>query len=249
MKIKRKIQALLSFVKTEVSSRMIDVKIAIATNIKFEQKTLPILIPNLVKNGINSKQIHIFSGGYETYGHTDTGGEHYHQLDHNSYEYSPLIEIVDKEIKADYWFLIHDTCMVGPKFKELMYSIPKHKPEKIALRIEPSMSIGLYSYDYLMTVRQKLLAIKNKDYSEYSMLFWKDWGFRNEDYILWKTAPKPELYLDDPRFWVTAEENPYGTSTTRRTEYYPALDLYKSKSNWGQTSDHSKHFNIMQIDL
>jgi hypothetical protein len=238
-------------VKTEVNSRLLDVKIAVVTNRKFERKTLPILIPNLVENGIKSKQIHIFSGGYETYRrtNTDTGGEHYHQLDHNSYNYNGLIEIVDKEIKADYWFVIHDTCRVGPKFKQLLYNIPKSKPEKIALRINPSMSIGLYRYNYLMTVKERLLALKNKDYSEYSMLFWKDWGAKNEDYILWGTAPKPELYSQDETFYITAEENWYKTKTVRRTEYYPALDLYKSKSNWGQTSDKNNQFNIMQIDL
>lgn len=214
------------------------IKFAIASNKNFEEKTVPIVVESLIKSNIPAELIHVFSAGYSnyTYKQLDTG-VHYHQLDHNSYEYSPLISIVEHELSSEYWFLIHDTCKVGPNFKKLVYSIPHHKPEKVALTVFPSMSIGSYRYDYLMSseVKAKLLAIKNTDYSEDSMINWKAWGVKAEDYILHKTNPlafyySPEILLN--RCVVIDNNNWYNTKTTRITEYWSPLDLYKNKSNW-----------------
>ncbi len=31
--------------------------------------------------------------------------------------------------------------------------------------------------------------------------------------------------------------NWYNTQTVRKVEYYPSLDVYKNKANWGQTNN------------
>jgi hypothetical protein len=212
------------------------IKIAITTNKNFFEKSLPILIPTLIDCGINKDDIHVFNAGFDKYSKGIVNGITYHNLDHNSFEYSALIEICEKEIVSEYWFLIHDTCKVGKKFKELLYNIPEEKPVKMALKINPSMSMGLYSYNYLLENKNKLFHIKNSDYSKESMSKWKIWGVPNEDYIMWKTEPKPKLYNENEKNWSVVDNyNWYGTDTIRRTEYYPSLDLYKNKSNWGQT--------------
>jgi hypothetical protein len=149
------------------------IKIAISTNKNFYEKSLPILIPTLIDCGINKDDIHVFNAGFSKYSKGIVNGITYHNLDHNSFEYSPLIEICEKELVSEYWFLIHDTCKVGEKFKELLYNIPEEKPVKMALKIRPSMSIGLYSYNYLLENKHKLLHIKNSDYSDESMSKWK----------------------------------------------------------------------------
>jgi hypothetical protein len=229
------------------------IKIAVATNKKFFEKSLPIIIPSLLKAGINPIDIHIFNAGYDEYSneiregipHNFFGKEGitYHYLNHNSYEYSPLIEIVEREIESEYWFLIHDTCKVGPQFKKLLYEIPDSKPVKMALRRKPAMSIGLYKYEYLLTVKEKLIEIKNTDYSKQSMMKWKLWGVPNEDYILWMQPPSPIIYNNDSSVSIVDHNNWFNTDTIRRTEYYPSLDIYKNKSNWGQTG------NNMVIDI
>lgn len=212
-----------------------DIKIAIATNINFYKLSLPIVLQSLQENGIDKSQIFVFNAGFtEEKTETIDGIVHYY-LTHNSYEYSPLIEIVEKGLFSDYWFLIHDTCKVGPKFKELLYNIPESKPEKLCLKDSPAMSIGSYRYDYLLSVKDKLLSIKNTDYSEQSLMRWKTWGVPNEDFILWKTSPTPLIYNNNKNWNVVRQENWYGTNTIRRTEYYPSLDIYKNKSNWGQS--------------
>jgi len=219
------------------------IKIAIASNKKFYKLTLPVILKSLIDAGISPEDIHVFIAGYDTYSFEINDKISYHKLDHNSYEYSPLIEIADKQIQSEYWFLIHDTCRVGSKFKQLLYDIPSPKPTKMALRSVPSMSIGLYDYQYLLSLKNDLLTIKNTDYSEESMMNWKRWGVPNEDWILWLHSPSPIIYGGYIACEVIDHDNWYNTETNRRTEYYPVLDLYKNKSNWGQTG------NQMVIDL
>jgi len=212
------------------------IKIAIATNIKYYNYTLPILISSLINSGIEKKDIYVFNSGFNEFSHEIIDEITYYKLSHNSYEYSPLIEIVEKELSSEYWFLIHDTCKVGKNFKTLLYNIPQNKPVKLALKTKPAMSIGLYKYDYLLSVKDKLISIRNSDISHQSMINWKIWGVPNEDYILWMTDPEPIIYNDNNNWETIDYENWYNTTTNRKTEYYHSLDLFKNKSNWGQTS-------------
>lgn len=213
------------------------IKIAIATNKNFYKQTLPIVIPSLLSAGIENKDIHVFNAGFDEYIMEIVDGITYHYLNHNSYEYSALIEISEKQIKSEYWFLIHDTCKVGSRFKELLYNIPNNNVVKIALKSKPSMSMGTYRYDYLLSIKDRLLSIKNTEYSHEKMMYWKRWGVPNEDFILWMTDPKPLIYNNVDSWMVIDNYNWYNTNTIRRTEYYPSLDLYKNKSNWGQTGN------------
>lgn len=213
------------------------IKIAIATNKNFYEKTLPIIISSLLESGIEKKDIHVFNSGFDDYKMEIIDEITYHFLNHNSYEYGPLIEICEKRIKSEYWFLIHDTCKVGLNFKKLLYNIPNKNTIKIALKSKPSMSIGLYNYNYLLSIEEKLLSIKNTDYSNEKMMYWKRWGATNEDFILWLTDPKPIIYNNIDYWTILNYDNWYDTNTIRRTEYYPSLDLYKNKSNWGQTGN------------
>lgn len=211
------------------------IKIAVASNINFCNHTLPILLESLLDCDIPKEDIFIHIAGCNIYEEKTIDDLKYFYLDHNSFEYSPLINICEQKLESDYWFLIQDTCKVGKDFKKLLYNIPSHMPEKVALRSWPSMSMGSYKYTYLLSVANKLFNIKNKNYSEESLNYWKSWGVPNEDYILWKTQPQPVIYNNIDSCEVKDYNNWYNTNTIRRTEYYASLDLYKNKSNWGQS--------------
>jgi hypothetical protein len=133
-------------------------------------------------------------------------------------------------------------------FKSLLYNVPSTAPDKIALRTWPSMSIGLYKYSYLLAVKDKILSAKNTDSSRESLLKWKLWGVGSEDYILWQTEPAPLRYntdlLRDQECLFVDFNNWYGSDTTRMTEYYPSLDLYKNKSNWGQSTGENMFITV-----
>lgn len=154
----------------------------------------------------------------------------------NSFEYTPLIEIVEHNLTSPYWFLLHDTCIAGPAFKQLAYE-PPTAFEKVAMKYSPSMSIGLYRMDYLMRHKDRLTAIKNMDSSPGALQAWKQWGVPNEDYMLWKLQDSPTgLYHPDkhgPDEWnYQGHSDVYKTGLPRRIEYFPQLDLFKAKSNW-----------------
>jgi hypothetical protein len=73
------------------------IKIAIATNINFYKETLPIIIESLINSGIGKENINVFNAGFENEKFEVIDGINHYYLNHNSYEYSPLIEIVEKE--------------------------------------------------------------------------------------------------------------------------------------------------------
>ena len=231
------------------------IKIAINTVNTFSDKTLPVIIPSLLDCGIEKENIFIFEGGNLERSLNDYDGITYIKTNHNSLEYTSFIEIVENKLESDYWFFMHDTSIVGPNFKNLLYNIPDTNPEKIALKHFPSMSIGSYSYSYLLSKKDLLLSIKNTNYDTETLLYWKKWGVDNEDFILWRNnnieteVYNPELIsLNEPcnsscgiqpckHVIVLEYNNIYGGNTTRRKEYYPQLDLFKFKSNWGQSID------------
>lgn len=225
---------------------MVQINICVNSTKSFSEKTIPVIVDSLLECQIDSKNIFVIEGGHEqrtieekdTYTHIFTN--------HNSLEYTGLIDIVEYEMVSDYWFNIHDTCKVGKNFKKLLYNIPNNLPEKIALRSHPSMSIGSYKYEYLIKHRQRLLDIKNTDYSRESLQHWKQKGICMEDYMLYKLQDvdtfryNPEI--SDSGWNIIDGEDWYQTNIKRRIEYHPTLDLYKSKSNWEVKS-------WMEIDL
>ena len=55
----------------------------------------------------------------------------------------------------------------------------------------------------------------------------------SEDYIFDNDANN--IILEDYRGYISTEPTDYyNTGTMRIIEYYPNLDLYKMKANWGQ---------------
>jgi len=215
---------------------MNNIKICITSNISFSNQTFPLIIPSLLSSGIKGEDIFFFEGGNYERTINIKDGINYIKTNHNSVEYTSLIDIVEHNMEADFWVLLHDTCRVGNCFNSLIQNIP-HNSQKVALKHWPSMSIGAYSYQYLKANEERLKIIKNTDYSRDAVQRWKQWGIENEDYMLWKeTSVKCDLYnshLEHPQKFIVCDEPQwYSSNITRRVEYYPQLDLYKSKSNW-----------------
>ena len=213
------------------------IKICITSNKNFSHNTLPILLPSLKDSGIENEDILIVEGGFDERTVDIVDGMTHIKTNQNSIEYTCLIEIVEHQIESDYWFMMHDTCRVGSKFKELMYNIPINA-DKVALKTWPSMTIGAYKYEYLLNHKKRLMDIKNTDYSREKLQYWKQWGIHNEDYMLWRENQTPchvyNPHLEHKDKFVVCDEPQWykDSKTIRRVEYYPQLDLYKNKANW-----------------
>jgi len=214
---------------------MYDIKICINSTKTFSQKTIPVLVPSLIESGVPSSKIYVFEGGNDKRETLEMDQYTLVKTNQNSMEYTGLIDIAEYEMESFYWFNIHDTCRVGKNFWKLLNNIPKNEPDKIALWQHPSMSIASYKYSYLFKHRDRLLSIKNQDYSRDSLQKWKQWGIHAEDYMLYKLSDSPTVVynpdLNLKNYDIKKEESWYG-GVPRIIEYYPQLDLYKSKSNW-----------------
>lgn len=213
------------------------IRFCISTCKKFAPHTIPVIIPSLLAAGIRQEEILIVNGGQSVRAFTSYKDVPMLLTQQNSFEYTPLIEIVEHAIESPYWFLLHDTCIAGSAFKRLAYEPPVNAPEKVAMKEWPSMSIGLYRHDYLMAHKERLMAIKNMDNSPEALQQWKKWGAPNEDYMLWRLQDTPchvyHLDLQGPDRWnFQGYADPYGTGMQRRMEYFPQLELTKAKSNW-----------------
>jgi hypothetical protein len=201
-----------------------NIKICITSHLSFSHQTYPIIIPSLTACGINASDIFFIEGGHTTRSVIVKDGVNYIQADHNSIEYTSLIDIAEHSMHADYWVMLHDTCRVGKNFSKLITNIPDGA-DKVALKHWPSMSIGAYKYTYLKKHTDRLLQIKNTNYSRERIQYWKQWGIHNEDYMLWRESTTPcELYNPHlelrEKFSVCNESPWYESSVPRRVEYY-----------------------------
>jgi len=213
-----------------------NINISVNSTKSYSNKTIPIIIPSLIESGVNSKNIYVFEGQNYKREIIKFSTHTLVKTNHASLDFTGLIDIVENEMESDYWFHIHDTCRVGKNFWKLLNNIPNNYPDKIALWTHySSMNIGLYKYGYLMKHKNKLIKIKNQDYSSESIQKLKHWTINNEDYILYRTEDSPTL-LYNPKLigngYYIKEEKSWYDGTMRRIEYYPHLDLYKSKSNF-----------------
>lgn len=208
-----------------------DVKVAVGTNKNFCAKSLPIVLKSLRDSGVARSQIVVFNAGFDKRSDYTKDGIRHIELDHNSFENSAFIEIAERDIESKYWFFMHDTCRVGPRFKSLMLDVPKGAV-KVALRTWPSMSIGLYDHNYITKHRERLVKIKNKNYSKEVLLREKLWGIPNEDFLLWLQEPELTIIYRNWSKRSVDNNNWFGGTAKRNTEYYPHLDLYKNKSDW-----------------
>ena len=164
-------------------------KFAISSHKDFIDRTYPILIPSLIRSGVDPASIHIFVGGYDGQKTlvTEEGVNLFH-VDHNSMDFTALISVLELGLQSDYWFLLHDTCKVGPNFfTSVDHLFCKNKPFHTArLYRKYSMNIGIYAHSYLLSQEKVLMSFKNSDYSEESLLKLKALAVEKEDILLEK---------------------------------------------------------------
>ena len=159
----------------------------------------------------------------------------YHlQTIQNSIDYTALIAVIEHQLLLKEnnlipksWFYIHNTTEFGKKFKVQLLEA-KTQP----LVDFPSMNIGTYLHTDLLQHISFLKEVRSTDHpSKIELLQLKDKGFGYED-SLFKRIGTSGVY-NQTRI-INSPQHIYSDKTLRRVEYYPDLDFYKYKSNWGQ---------------
>jgi hypothetical protein len=156
----------------------------------------------------------------------------YIKCNHNSIDYTGLImlyEVYKDIFQNEHYVYLHDTCKVGKNFLAILNRMDITNVTSIKINKMFSMNIGIYSQKIINEFSDFLLIKKNIDNNklmEYKLLSHEDYIFNND---------KNNILLDNYNGYnATGPTDYYGTGTMRIVEYYPNLDLYKIKANWGQ---------------
>ena len=93
------------------------------------------------------------------------------------------------------------------------------------------MNIGIYSQKIINQFKDFLLTTKNEDESRTIEFKWNQWLW--EDYIF-KNDPNVTILDNYFSYWnPSGPFDYYKTGNMRIIEYYPNIDLYKMKANYG----------------
>ncbi len=205
-------------------------KIVINSHIK-SNIALEHLLSSLRENDINSFPIIIVIGGYyhlDNYEIIEEDNITYIHANHNSIDYTGLITLLELYNDLnEYYLYLHDTCRIGKDFYNKIKSIDLTDISSIKINKKFSMNIGIYSQAIINQFKDFLLSCKNTDENkcmQFKMI--------PEDHIF--NNDINNKVLDDYDDWnYTGPIDYYNTGTMRIVEYYPNLDLYKIKANWG----------------
>lgn len=190
------------------------------------------------KEYVKSK-IYVFIGGYydnSEYTSKEENNITYIYCNHNSIDFTGLLGILEYLPKqTDYYFYMHDTCVVGPKFLKNINAIDLSNVSSMSLKTFPSMNIGVYSNDTIHKYKNDLLTYKNTDHTKTQDFKIK--GQKNEDLIFKKDDTNKLINDKDQLVSVSDPYDYYGTGVLRVVEYYD-LDLYKIKANWKEKKEY-----------
>lgn len=206
------------------------VHFAISSNRDFYQRTLPVIVPSLLRLGYDPDMIWFFVGDEkaEFSPLMNNYGIQAFRVPIRAFEFTAPIAILDYFSEPDrYWFLMHDTCEAGLEFRarlDLLLQIGEFMP----LVIFGQNNMGLCRTDHLMERRaqldsyrgytaDKLGELKRKIVSEEGQFF------RGAKIGL---CGHPVLDHDAPDDFTLGSKG-------RRREYWAEIDLVKFKSNYG----------------
>lgn len=200
------------------------------------EKALVHLIDS-IKSDLRHKQykIIVFIGGcYELPSYACETSENfiYIKCNFNSIDFTSFIglsELHSNDVENKYLYL-HDTCKVGNRFFDMLERIDLKNITSIRINKLFSNNIGFYSQCLINENKSFLQSIKT---SKPVDIVFKKKIVEFED-IMFKND-KNNVLLDNYDDWqYTGPTDYYKTGTMRIVEYYPSLDLYKIKANWGQ---------------
>jgi hypothetical protein len=193
--------------------------------------TLPILFASMKKNNIPNNQIFVFVNEAENDDIiTKDGVTYYNSSDRTYFEWIIPKLILQNNLQSDWWFLLHDTVILGDTFFEKVSAHENNNAKLIMMSSVMSNNMGM--------VKQEVFDI-HRGYFEYELndlnknvdaLSRKLWVIRHEnDYL--KIDPSRMVFYNDDRYENMTMQQYIGSN--RYVEYFPNIDLYKMKKNNG----------------
>ncbi len=194
-------------------------KIVITSHIKSYQTTVPLLINSLTRNNFDSEKILLVIGGNENKSESTYLNCQAVFVDHNSFDHTGLIEILEGKHKSDYWFSSHDTCIAGPNFIKFLRNY-KPKKDYVSMTEMGWLNMGLFKNSYLERNKEYIFSLKNC--SKIRAILSERVFTRLEDY---------DYFVRDNNCIRSLEnENIYNDDKKRNVLFFKGLDFYKYQS-------------------
>lgn len=206
----------------------------ISSNYDYYQETLPRLLRSMQEAQIPSAQVRVFIGRSPVMKIMRQPYGTFFFEQYGAYEHTALIGMVEHEIGEDLVFLLHDTCEVGKNFPALVSQAIPFMKDKFRFTADGfsvnggMCGFGLYSLNYLMSRFDEIVALKNCD--KHAAMVHEGWLLRTKGHIY------PYQRQGTVDYETHGMVDVYGTGLLRLKEYYPQVDLYKYKANFGQTN-------------
>jgi len=193
----------------------------VSTNIDY----MDITVPKLINSFTSTERVHVFVGKSRVnYNYRIGEGPIYHYVQYGAYEHTALIGAVEFSLPYDAVFLLHDTCEVGPNFEQLVKDGASDNDMTVIWNA--MCGFGLYKLSLLHRIKPYLDGLKDCD---------KHTAMVQEGQIFRSKMGTASVYPNDS-YINKGTQDIYGTGKHRLIEYYGAVDLYKYKANYGNTT-------------
>lgn len=179
---------------------------------------------------IEARRKLVYIGGAAGRRAVNVNGHPCTEVPHNSFDYTALIEWVERGCSHSHIFLLHDTMEFGPTSDDL---IRKADPEMDATAAYPGGQTNLVCYrgDYARAQRFYIPSLR--DCSKLKAI--------EQEGRLWKMTEKRAIYPNS-KIVTTDAGRPYN-GAKRISEMYEAVNIRKLKANYGQTMT-PEHFEL-----
>jgi hypothetical protein len=214
---------------------------SISSHVMYSPLTLPILLPSMIESGIPNSLIHVWVCGANAKATLVTKCGILHFVTHQSRGFTAFIEPVQEKFGYNWWFLMNDTMKVGPLFGQLSQQLDETKDCIAASTLAKApypmpdrcqTDLGAYKQSFLNSQKEWILQFINV--SEVK-------NAKHEGELYSRCPPeKRGIYGSGDYVRTEFPVDIYGAGIKRLVEYYPALDMYKYKSNWGLDEHNEK---------
>jgi len=197
--------------------RLVNFLYVVSSNINYFEKTFPIFIEGVPKNK-REKFVFVVNGSEKEFVEEKEGVKIKYVTD-NSFEYSPLIDLVKHPnyYNCDFIFLLHDTCTLGRNFFK---KVEKFNPSFDTIAVSSlETSFGWLKKSFILSKSKFILSMKNCS---------KEKQVENRG-KLFRIAQTKTTFQTNYR--VLSKKKIYGGKVGRVVEYYDGVDLYKNRAN------------------
>jgi hypothetical protein len=194
-------------------------KIVISSHIRSYQTIAPLFIESLIRGGLSSEKILLVIGGNDTKSKSSFLDCEAIFVDHNSYDHTGLIEVLEGNHKSEYWFSSHDTCIAGNKFVSFLNTY-EAKKDYVSMTDLGWLNMGLFKDSFLERNKDYIFSLKNCSkiraiLSERVFTRLEDFDYFVPDYNCIRTLENENIYNDDKK---------------RNVLYFKGIDFYKYQS-------------------